>query len=151
MEVSGHDLDIVELNKAKLMLARAKTLESVIEIRDRSSALAAYAHAKGAGEAYLRVTEIKLWVERKAGQFVKEMEKHEGGRSQKTGNTVLPVSSPKLKDLGIDKMESVRWQKIAAIPEAKFEEYLADTEGWGTEVVSAAEGRCLLEGEEKWA
>ena len=72
--------------------------------------------------------EVQLRSERRAGELLKRMEKHEGGRPQKTGNTMLPVSSPKLKDLGIDKMESVRWQKIAGIPADKFEDYIARTQ-----------------------
>ena len=53
--------------------------------------------------------------ERKAGEFLKGMEKNPGTRklpAKSGGNIVLP---PTLKDLGIEKMESQRWQKIEIV------------------------------------
>jgi hypothetical protein len=45
------------------------------------------------------------------------MEKNPGGGDQSTGNGVLPV--PSLDDLGIDKMQSSRWQREAKVPEER--------------------------------
>jgi hypothetical protein len=53
--------------------------------------------------------------ERRAGELLAQMEKDAGGRPGKTGNAVLPVST--LKELGIEKIESHRWQREASIPE----------------------------------
>lgn len=47
----------------------------------------------------------------KAGEMLAAMEKKPGGGDQSTGNGVLPV--PSLDDLGIDKMQSSRWQREA--------------------------------------
>ena len=46
------------------------------------------------------------------------MEKHKGGNPALTSNNVLPVA-PSLKDMGIEKMESARWQKAAHISNEK--------------------------------
>jgi ParB family chromosome partitioning protein len=71
--------------------------------------------------------EIKLRAERKAGQFIADMKEQDllskGGRPTETGNKVLPVL-PTLKELGVEKVESQRWQRIAAIPEERFEEFI---------------------------
>lgn len=121
------DTAIAALDKAKLMLSSVRTLEQAVEIRDRASAIAAYARARGADEAHLIALEIKLRAEYRAGRFLKEMEKAKGTLLR--GNNLLPREKelPRLKDLGIDKKESARWQKIASIPEKRFEEYIADT------------------------
>lgn len=55
--------------------------------------------------------------ERKAGEFLKGMELKTGPKKT-IGNTVLPIPT-KLKDIGIEKMESVRWQKAAHISNEK--------------------------------
>jgi hypothetical protein len=65
--------------------------------------------------------EVQLRAERKAGEILRDMEKAKGGRpSSKTGNSLLPVSTT-YKELGIEKMEASRWQKIAEILEEEFE------------------------------
>ncbi len=45
------------------------------------------------------------------------------GRPKENSNNVLPLS-PTLKSIGVDKIESQRWQRMASIPEPMFEEYL---------------------------
>jgi hypothetical protein len=49
------------------------------------------------------------------------MEKNGGGRPEKTGSAVRPVSAPttRLSDLGISKTQSSRWQQLAAVPDAR--------------------------------
>ena len=110
------------LGKARLMLSNVRTLEQAIEVRNRASAVAAYSRAKGANETHLIALEIKLRAEHKAGQFLKGMEKRQGSFAHRSHDvTDVP---PKLKDLGIDKMESVRWQKIASIPRTSLRNIL---------------------------
>ena len=58
-------------------------------------------------------TEIKVRAERRAGELLAAMEKHEGGRPTKTSDTQEQVSAPTLSQLGIDKKQSSRWQKLA--------------------------------------
>ena len=62
------------------------------------------------------IAEIKLRAERKAGELLRDMSKNEGGRpTEETGNIVLPVSSPKLSDIGISHNQSSRFQAVAAV------------------------------------
>ena len=63
-----------------------------------------------------------------------ETELHPGGRPSKTGATVEPVS---LRDLGVSKKESSRWQREAAIPADEFERFVAEVSDAGDEVTSA--------------
>jgi hypothetical protein len=65
--------------------------------------------------------EIRLRAERRAGELLGEMEKHSGGRPEKTGSEPRPVSTPKLSDLGVTKSQSSRWQRLADLPDEQFE------------------------------
>jgi hypothetical protein len=75
-------------------------------------------------------TEIKLRSERKAGQFLADMKEQDlfskGGGDQKSDHRGqgVPGDKPTLKELGVERKESERWQRIAGIPEERFEEYL---------------------------
>jgi hypothetical protein len=80
--------------------------------------------------------EIVLRAERKAGEMLATMEKGVGGRPGKTGNTTLPVSQ-KPSDLGVEKMQSSRWQAIARVSGEQFETYLADKRAEGEEITTA--------------
>lgn len=66
--------------------------------------------------------EIRIRAERKAGEFLGQMEKAKGKRTDLELGFTLKLSDPTLSDLDIDKNESFRWQTIAAIPEPEFEE-----------------------------
>jgi hypothetical protein len=55
--------------------------------------------------------EIKLRAERRAGEILKEQIPHEGGKLPLDDQTVI------LKDLGISRFQSHRWQLEASVPE----------------------------------
>jgi len=114
---------LASISKARKALAAASKLEDVLSIRDQAEALRVYMRAAAEGlETSNAAAEIKLRAERKAGAMLAAMEKNVGGRPTQTGNVVLPVSS--LDDLGIDKMQSSRWQKEASVSDEDFEDYL---------------------------
>jgi phage N-6-adenine-methyltransferase len=116
---------LARISKAITALAAAKTLDDVLQIRDQAEALRVYIKAASQGfEAANAAAEIKLRAERKAGEMLAAMDKHKGGRPSETSNSVLPVSGESLDDLGIDKMQSSRWQKEASVSEDAFDEYL---------------------------
>ncbi len=64
--------------------------------------------------------EVKLRAEIRAGEFLRELIPHEGGRPPKQGQDV-----PVLRDLGVKPQESKRWQRMAALPPERREEYIA--------------------------
>ncbi len=112
---------IENISKAKQFLAEARSLTDVLEVRDAAVAAYAYATAKNADELAQDAMELKLRSERKAGGFLKETELNKG-RPKKEGHDVPLL--PTLKELGIKPQESKRWQRIASIPEERFEEYI---------------------------
>ena len=55
----------------------------------------------------------------RVGAILKKTALSKGGRPGKTGNTLLPV----LKDLGVEKIQSSRWQGVSEIPAATLAKY----------------------------
>lgn len=113
---------LANIDAAKKMLAEAKDLTATLEIRDMAVAAQAYATAKGADEASQIAIEIKLRSERKAGFYIKDMK--EQGIIKQGGDQKSNRHRVSLKTYGVEAYESARWQKIADIPEERFEEYL---------------------------
>jgi len=122
------------------MLAEVKTVDEAKKIIDLAEAARVYARQVELGlEAQNHAAEIKLRAQRRAGDILAKMEKHDGGRPSKTGNRLLPVSPPQTySDLGIEKIDAMRWQQIAALPEKKFEAVIAETKEADRELTTAA-------------
>jgi len=121
---------------AKRSLAEARDLPEVLDVRDKAAAIHTYVKTIGESlEVQNAAAEIKLRAERKAGEMLAAMEKNEGGRPPKTGNTMLPVS---LEDLGITKMQSSRWQKEATVDDEDFAELVEECNTAGRELTQAA-------------
>lgn len=119
---------LATISKARRALAKAKTLDDVLQIRDQAEAVRVYAKAAAEGfEAQNGAAEIKLRAERKAGELLKVMEKAKGGGdvSKPKEHRSQDVTSATLDDIGVTKMQSSRWQKQATVPEEVFEEHVA--------------------------
>jgi hypothetical protein len=117
-------------------LVAAKTLDDVLQIRDQAEALRVYIKAASDSlEAANAASEIKLRAERKAGEMLAEMElPGRRGGDAKSSNTMLLDS---LDDLGIEKMQSSRWQREARVAADDFEAYLLDCQKHAREVTQA--------------
>ncbi len=111
--------------------AKGKGAQSYVDAATRGK------HERKAGLlAQNRVTATVLRIERGLGRLcAKIVAESKGGRPKKTGDSVSPVS---LADAGIEKHESKRWQKLAAIPEPDFESYVARTVEKGEKITTAA-------------
>lgn len=107
---------------------------SVIDLRKIRDQAEAYRYAlKVAGESrevVRKAEEIKLRAERRAGEILLKSPKQRPGTYQQkqrsTGDTLaLP---PSYKDLGITKMDAMKWQRVASIPAKDFERWLKTSE-----------------------
>jgi len=127
-------------NKARQSLVEARSIDEVKAVRDKAEALRLY--MKQAGESLQMqndIAEIKLRAERRAGEILGDMEKNEGGRpNQNQSHDVTSFAPPTLSDLGLSKMQSHRWQTIAAMPEDAFEAHIAKTKARNEELTTAS-------------
>ena len=99
----------------------AHAVDEVKDIRDRAVALEHYARQAQNIDAERHAAEIRLRAERKVGQLLAAMNKATGGRNPAPDNqypegTGYPPTPPTLKELGISKVQSSRWQKLGAMP-----------------------------------
>jgi hypothetical protein len=95
----------------------------------------------------MRFLNLKARADRKCGEWLQVNIEHDS--NQYAGNKALPA----LKDIGITKNESSRLQKIAAIPEDKFEDILQEavfTSRWALVEGYHALGARILEDESKF-
>ncbi len=116
---------LLHFNKARQELALATSIDEVKSIRDKAEAFRLYAkQARFSLEMQNWCAEIKIRAERRAGEILHNMEKHRPGPVPLRDRSYEATEPPRLKELGISKSQSSRWQMIAAIPDAAFEERL---------------------------
>ena len=127
-------MELVKWNKLRQAIVEAKSIDEVKLIKDKAEAMRAY--SKQIGESLIvqnDICEIKLRAERRMGEMLKEMPKAKGteyGGKQKIidGNMMQPsMSTQTLLDIGIQKHQSSRYQKIADLPEETFEKIIVET------------------------
>lgn len=111
-------------NSAQAALARAVSVDEVKTIRDQAEAARAYMRqAKASLRMQNQCAEIKLRAERRLGELLAKQVPSQGGRPKKRSHAGT-VSRPTLEQLGINKNQSSRWQRIASIPARQFDSYL---------------------------
>ena len=132
---------LARLGKATQMLAEAKTLDEVKHIMDIAEAARTYARAAKLGlAAYNHAAEVKVRAERKAGEFLKQLERNIGGDRKSIGQDVQLISEYKqvLDDNGVSYKTAHRWQEVAKMAEEVFEAHLEDMRGEKPITTSAA-------------
>jgi hypothetical protein len=114
-----HNPVLVKLEQARFALAEARTLNEAKTIRDVAKAAADLLKQQRLGEeAVQNALELKLSAERRMGAFLAETVNHAGSRGVDSGvKPTLPGD--------LSKAQSHRWQKVAALPEQVFDDYLA--------------------------
>ena len=121
--------ELVHFNRAKKELVLATDIDEVKEIRDKAEALRIYAKQAGESlEMQNQCAEIKIRAERRAGELLGETVGHSGGS---------PLHHERDLPKGISEIKSHRWQKIANIPEGKFEEHITKVKNKEEELTTA--------------
>lgn len=126
-----HSGEIVLYDKMRTAIVECMSIDEVREIRNKAHAIEVYAAQALNYEAESQAIKIRLRAERRCGELLKESK--DNGTRQKPGDNPRGVNSridrpltPTLADLGISKQQSSDWQKLAEIPEEKFEAKLND-------------------------
>ena len=127
------------VKRAGQMLAEARTLEEFKSVRDVGEAAIRLAKSRrDVGiEALQEAQEIVRRAERQLGAMLPKVTGGRGGN--KASNTTL------LGDLGIEKMQSSRFQKIAQLPDEEFETWVSGCRESGDEMTQAAALRLAAE------
>lgn len=129
---------LARMQTANRLLAEARTIDEVKDVRDKAEAARLYAKQAGLGlEMQNHCAEIKIRAERKAGELLAEMPKQDGGDAARTRLHHATESPPKLEDLGITKVQSHRWQQVASVPEPVFEQHVAKAKEANQELTTA--------------
>ena len=120
-------------SRARTALAQARTLEDFKGVRDCGEAAIRLAKARRdvGVEAIQEAQEIVRRAERQLGLMLPAVT---GGRGRKEKSHDVTF----LSDLGIERMQSSRFQKIAQVPEEQFEEWICDCRALGEELTQAA-------------
>ncbi len=141
---------LVHFDTARREIELARNIDEVKNIRDKAEALRAYAKQAGESlEMQNTCAEIKLRAERKAGELLSEQVREPRETDRVLMSDDMTSKKPKLLDLGISRNQSSSWQKIADIPEAKFEQHIAETKEKKEELTTASTLRLADELEHK--
>jgi hypothetical protein len=125
--MSGEN-SLVIFTKAAKMLAEANTIQKTKELKDLALTAAEWARRKDMGEEAIQYARsYALDAERKMGQMLAEKppQRHSGpgrGIKQTVPITARFSATPSLADLKVSEHESRRAQKLAELPEEKFQE-----------------------------
>lgn len=118
---------LVRYDAACRAIAEAKTVDEVKAIHDKAEAMRAYAKQAKNRRLEIDAAEIRMRAERGLGGMIRAQKEAvglaAGGQPyQATGSDKAPVERPPtLAEAGIDKKLSSRAQKLAAVPEERFE------------------------------
>lgn len=119
------------LLQAKQYLAQAFDFSDIRSIRDKAEAIRQYAKAQGEGLAIQnKAAEVKIRAERRAGELLSD--------AVSAGNPQLSQSGTiALKDVGISRNQSSRWQQEASVPDERFEQYVKEMNESARELTSS--------------
>ena len=119
--------ELVRWDAISREIETAKDIEVLLNMKDKLRAYQVLAEqSRQSAEVQAKIAIYKARADRKCGEWLKENVK-QGGINQynkEESNKMLPS----LQNIGVSKMESSRLQKIAAIPDKKFEAILLEAE-----------------------
>ena len=129
------DKSLALIAKARDMLGAAHTPMDAKAVKDAGEAAIKLAKSRrDVGiEAIIEAQEIVRRAERMIGEMLRQPGAKAGKGRQSKCNTLLHLG-----ELGIDRMESSRFQRIASIPPKDFEGWIQDSRMEGEELTQAA-------------
>lgn len=120
----GGGVRLARYDAACQAIAEAKSVDEVKDFRDKADAMRAYARQARNKDLEADAAEIRFRAERRLGELI-AAQKETVGLAQGKRTDLVPerhqVDRPTLAEAGIDKKLSSRAQKLAAIPEDKFD------------------------------
>lgn len=122
-EVLSPPAALVRYDAARRALAEAVRIDDVKQIRDLAMAAQVYARQAQDFEMINNATDIRERSERRGGEVLIEM-RQRGERDAGGMGRIGSRPETQLKDLGITKTQSSRWQAKAKLPDADFEKHL---------------------------
>ena len=122
---------IIEISKAEMALERASDIHEMIDLRSSAAAYNVLADARGFKEAAQKAKIFQLKAERKAGKWLEENVRHEGGDPNTLSHDVTALPE------GVDRWESSRWQLESKVPEETFLEWVDECLSTGKEISAA--------------
>jgi hypothetical protein len=120
----------LDVERAAALLHGCKDVDQVKDLRDRAAAVQVWLrHQRASISAQNDAAEIALRAERRLGELLMSAPKARGtagkGRPKKGGSDpALPIGPATLAEQGIDRKLASRAQKLAAVPEQKFEAHV---------------------------
>jgi|1_EtaG_2_1085319.scaffolds.fasta_scaffold16790_2 N6-adenosine-specific RNA methylase IME4 len=131
--------ELVRYEAARKALAEAHRVDEVKSIRDKAEAMRMYGKQANDTELVNWAAEIKIRAERKCGELLGDMaqrgERPQGRRKESHAVT--------LSDIGLSNKQSSRYQQIAKVPKADFEQHIAEVKDKGGELTSAGVRRLV--------
>ncbi len=121
---------------AKTLEAKIRTSKDIVELKDIHDKAEAVREYVGKFEKNLtkqnKYAELKIRVERRCGEILATEIQHGGDRKSESR-----FDRKTLKDFGLNKNQSHRWQTIAQLAEDAFEGYIAKIKDSNKELTSA--------------
>ena len=119
------------VDSARAVLEQIERVEDAADLIDQAEVAKVYArNVLRSREAQNHAAHVALMCQRKAGELLSAATIQ--GRPKK-GNTSLPF----LSELGVSKMQSSRWQKVAKVPDEVLEHYVEHVEATEDEITTA--------------
>lgn len=123
---------LAKYDAACMALQQAAHVDEVLNIRDQAEAMRAYGRQAKNRELESYAQEIRLRAERKLGSLLTQQKETVGMAPAGRPSIKSVVADdqltkvPTLAEMGISKDLSSRAQKLAAVPDAEFEDHLAE-------------------------